>query len=86
MRLEVVDGRPAEIIVADASDERHRSPETRRHHGLVRTLAAEALFGAVGDERLAFLGDPLAVGDLVDHHRADDHDRSDLRGSGQAQP
>ena len=82
--FEVGDGRPAEVVVADAADERHRRAEACRHHRLVRPLAAEPLLVAVGDQRLALFGHPLAVRDLVDHHRPDDDDRRDVRWVGQA--
>ena len=83
MPFEVGDRRPAEVVVADAADERHGRAEARRHHRLVRPLAAEPLLIAVGDQGLAFVGHALAVGDLVDHHRADDDDRRHVGRIGQ---
>ena len=61
-------------VVAERADHRDAATEARRHHGLVRALAAEAHLEALADDRLARVRHTLRVGDQVDVQAADDDD------------
>ena len=69
---EVLHVRGAVRVISNCVDHGDRSTESRRHHRLIRTLAAEAHLESVANERLANFREALRVGDEI-HHGAPDH-------------
>ena len=61
----------AVAVIAERVDHRDLGAHPARHDRLVGTLAAEPLGEPLAEHRLATLGHPLEVRDLVDHRAAD---------------